>query len=110
MVASRLTKMAKSRGLILDPGEFLVEGIQVMIMISLPLLSLRQEGTYPSNYGRVYIENGQLIQKHLVIHQVKALGKIGKKYPNRGVSPVQKLQYGMGKVNKRMCSAFSFYA
>ena len=38
VVVSRLTKMAKSRGLILDPGEFLHEGIQVMIMIFLPLL------------------------------------------------------------------------
>lgn len=38
VVVGRLTKMAKSRGLILDPGEFLHEGIQVMIMIFLPLL------------------------------------------------------------------------
>ena len=58
----------------------------------------------------MYIENVQLFQKHIVIHQVKTLGEIGKEYSDGGVSPVQKLQYGMEKVNKRMRNAFSFYA
>ena len=108
MTASRLTKMANNKG-----ANFAPWGIPPCDtggdndFPTLTLWDLSDKNTYPSNNGRVYIENVQLFQKHIVTHQVKALRKIRKEYPDRCVSPVQNLQCETERVNKRMRSAFA---